>query len=83
LLAERIGFLGVLVEQIDAQLIRPPILVGSPASGMMERAFTLIRHCSSPLWSVPAIAADGGRRLDPLRLADQFMKDNKSIDFIS
>ena len=79
---QRIGSVGMLIEQINTQLIRPPIFVGrATTSDVVERTFTLVRHGSLLLLigSVPASATDNGTSLDPLRQPNQFMKHNGAI----
>ena len=47
LLAERVGLFRMLVEQIYAKLVRPPVPVRGAATGnVVERTFTWVRHCS-------------------------------------
>ena len=50
-LAHRIGLRGVLVQDIQVQLVRPPVTVCSGfAAAVMERALRFGCHASSPCW---------------------------------
>src|SRR5882672_9543673 len=45
-LVQRIGFGGMLVQEIQAQLIRPPVAARrAAAGGVIERALDLVGHC--------------------------------------
>src|SRR5690606_22254444 len=82
LFAQRIRPGRMLAQQVQTQLIRPPIPVGRAATGtVIEWTFTLVRHASLLLHigSVAASTTNDGTSLDPLRLGNQFITRNGSI----
>ena len=54
-LAQRVGLGGMLIENLKAQLIRPPVTISATTRATRKRAFAFIRHIPSDLGSVSSV----------------------------